>query len=118
MKPEDFRRLFIQPGTLLSLVGEDYGGLEWDYEERIKGVLKRYLIIEHHHHATSKPTGMWDTAMVLSLPEPLQTDAPENYAGTELLLLQRYPDHPWDNEGQTVWVFGIHQGETLPEGPV
>ena len=119
MKPEDFRQLLLPPGAKLSLIGGDYGGAEWSYEERIKGVLKLYVVIERHHHATIAPKSDWDAAAIMMLPKPVAvTEDSVSYVGNELLLIQRYPNFPWDDEGQTVWVFGIQPGELVTDRPL
>ncbi len=136
MKPEDFRKLSIKPGTVLSIIDSEEG---WSYDERVKGTLKSYVVVERHWPVISKAHKIWDAGIILSLPTPLQmTMGSTEFRGDELLLIHRYPpvhcypnfpwdkigfsfgnpDYPWDDYGHTVLVFGIQQGKTLGEGPI
>ncbi len=136
MKPEDFRQLSIKPGSILSLI--DCEDLGWSYDERVKGTLKSYTVVERHWPAP-KAQEIWDAGVILSLPAPLQmTMGASEFCGDELLLIHRHPTTrcrpyyswnkadstfdnptlPWDDYGHIVLVFGIQQGETLGKGPI
>ncbi|MCP4599557.1 MAG: SHOCT domain-containing protein [Proteobacteria bacterium] len=113
MKPEDSRQLLLKPGTPVSLVSADYGGVEWDYDDRLKGSLSSYLVAERHW-----PKVTWDTACILSLPRPIQASIDsEDYFGSALLLFHRLLDVPWDDYDRIVLVFGIQHQASIGEGP-
>ncbi len=106
MKPEDFRRIRLSPGTLLGILGEEK-------ETRlIKGVLKSHVIIERHD--SDQQTPVWDTALIMSLFVPLQSSVGvEKHQCSELLLIHRFPDFAWDNMDPVIYVLGIRDGESL-----
>lgn len=127
MKPDDFRQLIIQPGTLIGLIG-DYNGSEWSHSEQVQGNITDYIIVERHQPiAHNKEMGdvEWDTAALVSLPVPLQTlgyhsnlSTEEEYNGDKLLLIHRYPNFAWDNVDPTVHVFGIKHDTSLENSPL
>jgi hypothetical protein len=109
MKPEDFRQLILKPGTLLSLAGE-YGGPSVWGDAQVQGNLAFYAVVEREFTLWSdERSGIWDTAIVMSLPTPLTSpDFKEReYIGSSLLLLHRYPDIAWNYDDPPVVIYGI-----------
>lgn len=128
MKPEDFRKILIELGTLVGLLG-DYGGVasEWSHGKLIRGRLTFYIVVERIHNVL-KDVGEseWDTAAVVSLDTPLKTtgytingNAKEAYFGSRFVLVQRAPpEYGWDYDDLGVHVYGVHEGEPLEQGPL
>lgn len=120
MKPEDYRQLLINPGTLVGLIGDDAPPEdEWSHGEHVIGVLTSYVVIERHHAYGKRPVErVWDAAAFVSLTAPLQTTGWEGeYSGDTLLVYHRYPDLAWDSDC-IMFVFGIHQGGLPGGGPL
>ena len=120
MKPESFRQLRIEPGTLIGLVGDYDVPSRWSNNTQVRGVLSRYLVVERHHTPWKKKgERVWDAAAIVLLTIPLKTISieSEECLVNELLLIQRYPDSPWEN-GCCVHVFGVREGKTLGHGPL
>lgn len=118
MQPEDFREIMNPPGTSIGLIG-DYGGpSEWSNGKLVIGTVKSYVIVERHHNTIEIAINgiVWDTAAIISLLKPLKLlgESGQEYIGSELLLIHRYPELAWDNKDPNVHVFGIKQSESLP----
>src|SRR5262245_51715290 len=122
MKPEDFRRLLLNPGTVISLAGEYGGSSVWNDDKLVRGILKSYIVVERHFTlwAKDKSDSIWDTAIVMGLDDPLQcfNFQRQNYSGDELLLMHRHEIFPWDNDDPSVLVYGIREGESLETSPL
>src|SRR5712691_4489524 len=107
MKPEDFRKLLIKPGTALSLSGE-YGSSSVWGDKPVRGTLTTFLVVERDFTLWAKDSKapIWDTAIILSLEALLHVTGlkSEEYAGNQLLLLHRHNDLAWDNNDPDVHV--------------
>lgn len=120
MNPEDFRQLLINPGTKLSLWGDDGGN--WHKNDFVKGTLSSYIIVERKIlRRKSEVEVDWDVGAIVSLLEPLQTKDYDHkeYLGYKLFLIQRDISwQAWDDSDLNVFVYGIKQGEELINGPL
>jgi len=119
MEPEQFRELRLHPGRLLGLFGDWNAESVWSHNQLIQAVLKMYLVVERRHSWELEGV-VWDTAILASLSEPLNTQSIEpieNCTVHQLLLLHRYMDGPWDDDC-TVHVYGVRAGEELGKGPL
>src|SRR5262245_19830931 len=119
MRPEDFRRLLIKPGTQVSLAGEYGGPSTWEGGS-LYGALRKYLVVERDFTiwATTGQQNIWDTAAVVTVDIPLRTRDFEGkeFVGSELLLLHRQRDSAWDNNDPDVQVFGVRLSGILEKG--
>jgi hypothetical protein len=118
VNPESFRELKIEPGTLLGFIGDYNAPSRWSRGKQVKGVLASYWVVEQDYTlGTDRGVFKWDAAVLVSLDAPLETVhiGNEECTVSELLLIQRYPDLPWDGKppGDTVFMFGVRVGETL-----
>jgi hypothetical protein len=116
MKPEDFRRIALQPGTHIGLIGDYNGPSEWSHGKIVEGSVENYLVVERHHNMEEVHNIIvWDAAAVVTLPAVLHSPGyssitiatAETYVGNRLLLVQRHSDSAWDNQDPNVHVFGI-----------
>lgn len=121
MKPEDFRKISIEPGRLLGLIGDHNEPSTWTHNEQVQVTLSRYVIAESRHWLGTKlKETLWDTAAIATFSAPFETVSigpeGERLIINELLLFLRHPEASWAEEC-IVFVYGI-KGETLGEGPL
>lgn len=121
---------------MLCVIGED-GPHPWYGDARVPGILATYLTIEHDKHSYTpvwaERVRKWDTAALVLLNTPVEiptdlvtpstvtkTSTDAKYSISQFLLIQRYPDLPWDGEppGDVVFVFGVRIGDKLEPGPL
>jgi len=121
MKPEDFRKIQIEPGRLLGLIGDYNEESVWTHDEQVQVTLKRYVIAERRHAMGMEAKGiLWDAAAIASFPASFETISiepeGEKLVIHELLLFLRLANESWD-EGCHAFVYGIKPPETLEDGP-
>ncbi len=128
MNPESLRAIKIEPGSPICVMGED-GPHPWLGGPYVDGILTKYLTLEHYLWSTydQRPKPNWDVAAWVSLSAPLEIIAKdawplparivittECYWIQEMLVIQRYPDLPWeDDEWMTVATFAILEKDFL-----
>jgi hypothetical protein len=117
---------------MLCVIGED-GPHPWYGDARVLGVLTMYLVIEVWPALQNILGHEWDTAALVSLNTPVEipislvssnpvtkASTDTKYPISQFLLVQRYPDFPWDGapSNDTVFVFGVRIGDKLEPGPL
>ena len=125
MKPEDFRKLLIPPGTRISLISGEGG--DWNWENRPTGTLEKYVVAQNPFHIRrDKPD--WDTVVIMALDNPIQAVGILDktlYSGNKLLLFHRSPIESgtpykvhWDSNDQTTIAFGIQPQVKFNDEPL
>jgi hypothetical protein len=123
MKTEDFRKISIEPGRVVGLIGDYNEPSTWTYEEQVQVTLQQYVVAERRHAMGVQKTEdiLWDTVATAAFAIPFETISiepeGEKLVVSELLLFLRNASTAWDDEC-TVFVYGVKQGELLGEGPL
>lgn len=114
MKPEQFRELSIKPQARIGLYGDHDSPSIWSNNKQIFGYLQNYIVVQQFHPRDR----YWDAGSIVMLENPLphfENDG-DKTVFNRLLLLQRYPNLPWD-DGIVVLVFGIDPQISFEQEP-
>src|SRR5688572_23388012 len=112
MRPENFRKLLIKPGSTVGLFGDGDDRDNWTDNRVILGVLQKYLLVRRsawNHHED-----VWDAGALIELNTPVKTRGYRHvFEGMHLLIMHHYPEHPYDSSEPLVHVLGIKDKRLL-----
>ncbi|MEK7784024.1 MAG: hypothetical protein AAB658_01205, partial [Chloroflexota bacterium] len=122
MGPEDLRKILIEPGRLIGLIGDYNAPSTWTHDEQVQVTLTKYVVAQRRHRIGIEAEDIWwDTAAIAIFPAPFETTGidpeGEKFIVSELLLFLRYPEVSWDDD-RVVFVYGVKHNELLDEVPL
>jgi hypothetical protein len=113
MRPENFRKLLIKPGSSVGLFGDGGDSDNWTDNRVVLGVLQRYLLVRRsawNHHED-----VWDAGALVELNIPLKTRGYSRgiFEGSYLFIMLHDPNKQYDSNDASVHVLGIKDKRLL-----